>query len=133
MSLQIADERLGLGTHPALDRYLKMPDEANPSGRSEGNRDGSLSAFNVPQPHNPQSPPIPDEVTGQREPIELFRDKIRNIKTSTSEKVRLLKRREIVKSMKFIRKLGTQLREQSQVYKEIQRLRQLETYKREKS
>ena len=43
--------------------------------------------------------------------VELFEDdKIMNLKISTNEKRRLLKRREIVKSMKYIRNLGRDLR-----------------------
>jgi len=43
--------------------------------------------------------------------IELFEDdKVMNLKISTNEKRRLLKRREIVKSMKYIRNLGRDLR-----------------------
>ena len=43
--------------------------------------------------------------------IDFFEDdKAWNVKISTNEKMRLLKRREIVKSMKFIRNLGRELR-----------------------
>jgi hypothetical protein len=37
---------------------------------------------------------------------------IQKLKISTNDKVRLKKRRETIRSMKFIRKLGTQLREE---------------------
>ena len=44
--------------------------------------------------------------------IDFFEDdKIGNVKISTNEKMRLVKRREIVKSMKFIRNLGRELRQ----------------------
>lgn len=46
--------------------------------------------------------------------IDLFEDdRILNVKISTNEKMRLLKRRDIVKSMKYIRNLGKQLRSQT--------------------
>ena len=44
--------------------------------------------------------------------FELYKDnKISNLKISTGEKLRLYKRREIIKSMRFLRKLGRKLRE----------------------
>ena len=44
--------------------------------------------------------------------IDFFEDdKVQNVKMTTNEKLRLIKRREIVKSMKFIRKLGRELRQ----------------------
>jgi hypothetical protein len=42
----------------------------------------------------------------------LFSDKIENLKISTIDKQRLLKRKETVKSMKFLRRMGEKLREE---------------------
>lgn len=50
----------------------------------------------------------------------LFTDKTENLKFSTSDKQRLFKRREIVKSMKFLRRMGEKLRdEQIQIMQEL--------------
>ena len=45
--------------------------------------------------------------------VQLYKkDKIKNLKIATGDKKRLQKRREIVISMKFLRKLGKKLREE---------------------
>ena len=52
----------------------------------------------------------------------LVEDKVENLKFSTGDKQRLIKRREMVKSMKFLRKTGNQLR--------IEQNRQVEALKK---
>jgi len=42
----------------------------------------------------------------------LYEDMVQNMNFSTSDKSRLLKRREMVRSMRFLRKMGVKLRKE---------------------
>jgi hypothetical protein len=52
--------------------------------------------------------------------LPLYADNIKNLDFSSQDKQRLIKRREIVRSLKFLRKMGEKLREeQEQMVKEL--------------
>jgi len=84
-----------------------------PKNRKESSQSQLLIAEEMAINNNCQ-PLLTKQSTGRYEQskfIDFFEDdKISNVKISTNEKMRLLKRREVVKSMKFVRNLGRELR-----------------------